>query len=132
VGHHHLPIFSDDDLIVPFGESDESIRCRKKNRRKFFGEHISLCLGAGARGDVLPWITHARPKGTSINEYVTLIWNPLCKEVAKLKVQRRRRPSRWSSWPTLRSSWPRSSRCDTASDTEFFGSRNPLRFRDDR
>jgi hypothetical protein len=47
-------------------------------------------LGDGARSDLLCWITHARPKTTSFNDYVTLVWNPLCEEVAKLKVHMRR------------------------------------------
>jgi hypothetical protein len=101
---------TDDDLIVPFAEPGEFFGQHIDNQmmlRRFHGDletlgmrprrqhdarrtFISLCLGDGARWDILRWITHARPKSTSIDDYTTLIWNPLCEEIAKLRVSIRR------------------------------------------
>jgi integrase len=62
---------------------------RQHDARRTF---ISLCLGDGARRDILSWITHARPKSAAIDDYTSLIWAPLCEEVEKLKVVLRRAP----------------------------------------
>jgi hypothetical protein len=62
---------------------------RQHDARRTF---ISLSLADGGRSDMLCWITHARPKTSAFNDYVTLVWNPLCEEVAKLKVSLRRAP----------------------------------------
>jgi hypothetical protein len=60
------------------------IRLRRQHdlRRTF----ISLCLGDGARPDILRWVTHSRPRTATIDDYTTLVWNPLCDEVAKLRI----------------------------------------------
>ncbi len=55
---------------------------------------ISLCLSDGARKEILKWVTHSRPSQDQIDDYTTLLWNPLCEEVAKLKVRLRRAPQR--------------------------------------
>jgi hypothetical protein len=36
--------------------------------------------------DILCWVTHSRPKSATIDDYTTLVWNPLCQEVAKLRI----------------------------------------------
>jgi integrase len=113
----------EDDLIVPFGEADEFVRCRHR-RRRFFGEHgddqmmlkrfhkdlallgarprrqhdarrtfISLTVGDGASIEILNWVTHAPPK-TVMGDYTSLVWKPLCSEVAKLQVEWRRGPAK--------------------------------------
>jgi integrase len=66
------------------------IRLRRQHdmRRTF----ISLCLGDGARSDILRWVTHNRPKTATIDDYTTLVWRALCEEVAKLKIALRRSP----------------------------------------
>ncbi len=51
---------------------------------------ISLRLGDGARSDILRWVTHSRPRTATIDDYTTLVWNPLCDEVAKLRIELRR------------------------------------------
>jgi hypothetical protein len=43
------------------------------------------CLGDGASKDILRWITHA-PDGDVVDDYTTLVWLPLCREVAKLQI----------------------------------------------
>ena len=35
-------------------------------------------------------MTHSRPKAATIDDYTTLVWNPLCEEVAKLRITLRR------------------------------------------
>jgi hypothetical protein len=64
------------------------IRARRQHdlRRTF----ISLCLGDGGRSDILRWVTHSRPRTATIDDYTTLVWNPLCEEVAKLRITLRR------------------------------------------
>jgi hypothetical protein len=42
----------------------------------------------------LKWVTHSRPKQDQMDDYTTLLWTPLCEEVAKLKVRLRREPAR--------------------------------------
>jgi integrase len=88
------------DLIVPSRRGDNrsvnhmlkkfhadlkrlGLRPRRQHdlRRTF----ISLCLGDGASKDILRWITHA-PEGDVVDDYTTLVWQPLCREVAKLKI----------------------------------------------
>ncbi len=59
---------------------------RQHDLRRTF---ISLCLGDGASKDILRWTTHA-PEGDVIDDYTTLVWNPLCREVAKLEITLRR------------------------------------------
>ena len=65
------------------------IRARRQHdlRRTF----ISLCLGDGGRSDILRWVTHSRPRTATIDDYTTLVWNPLCEEVAKLRIDLRGR-----------------------------------------
>ena len=65
------------------------IRARRQHdlRRTF----ISLCLGDGGRSDILRWVTHSRPRTATIDDYTTLVWNPLCEEVAKLRITLRGR-----------------------------------------
>jgi hypothetical protein len=31
-------------------------------------------------------VTHSRPRTATIDDYTTLVWNPLCDEVAKLRL----------------------------------------------
>jgi hypothetical protein len=42
-------------------------------------------LSDGASKDILRWITHA-PEGDVVDDYTTLVWVPLCREVAKLQI----------------------------------------------
>lgn len=50
---------------------------------------ISLAQDDGARKDVLKLGTHGRTRRDAIDDYTTLEWETLCREVAKLQVQRR-------------------------------------------
>jgi integrase len=96
-----------DDLLIPsrLGKNRSSnhmlkkfhqdmvrlgLRLRRQHdlRRTF----ISLCLGDGASKDILRWITHA-PEGDVMDDYTTLVWKPLCREVAKLEIRLRDRES---------------------------------------
>jgi integrase len=99
-----------DDLIVPFAEPgrhfgknlDDQMTLRRfhedldtlglRHRRQHDTRRtfISLCMSDGARKEILKWVTHSRPKEDQIDDYTTLLWSPLCEEVAKLQVQRRR------------------------------------------
>jgi hypothetical protein len=114
---------TEEDLIAPFGEPDEMVRCGARKRRTFFGEHcddqmmlkrfhkdlallgawprqqhdarrtfISLTVGDGASMEILNWVTHAPPR-TVMGDYTSLVWTPLCAEVAKLQVEWRREPA---------------------------------------
>jgi len=99
---------TEDDLIVPFPEDGQHLDVQKMRRRlrkdlKLLGyrprrQHdtrrtfISLCLSDGARKDILKWVTHSRPREDQMDDYTTLLWNPLCEEVAKLKINVRREP----------------------------------------
>ena len=64
---------------------------RQHDTRRTF---ISLCLSDGARKDILKWVTHSRRREDQMDDYTTLLWNPLCDEVAKLKINMRREPLR--------------------------------------
>ena len=55
---------------------------RQHDLRRTF---ISLCLGGGASKDILRWTTHS-PEGDVMDDYTTLVWAPLCREVAKLEI----------------------------------------------
>ena len=90
-----------DDLIIPsrlgknrsanhmlkkFHQDLERLRIRARRQHDLRRTFISLCLGDGGRPDVLRWVTHSRPKAHTIDDYTTLVWNPLCEEVAKLRI----------------------------------------------
>jgi len=62
------------------------IRTRRNHdtRRTF----ISLARAAGARLDLLTWITHG-PSADIMDAYTTLPWATLCEQVAPIKIQRR-------------------------------------------
>ncbi len=97
----------DDDLIVPFAEEgrhfakhlDDQMTLRRfhadlgtlgfRARRQHDARRtfISLCLTDGARKDILKWVTHSRPKEDQVDDYTTLLWVPLCEEVARLKMR---------------------------------------------
>jgi hypothetical protein len=64
---------------------------RQHDARRTF---ISLCLTDGARKEVLKWVTHSRPKEDQMDDYTTLLWNSLCEEVGRLRIQLRRAPER--------------------------------------
>lgn len=50
---------------------------------------ISLAITDGARKDLLKLCTHGPPKKEGIDAYITIGWEPLCKEISMLKVERR-------------------------------------------
>jgi len=52
---------------------------------------ISLAISDGARKDLLKLCTHGPPRREGIDAYITIGWEPLCAEVARLKVSRRPR-----------------------------------------
>jgi integrase len=94
-----------DDLIIPsrlgknrssnhmlkkFHQDLERLEIRARRQHDLRRTFISLCLGDGGRSDILRWVTHSRPKAATIDDYTTLVWNPLCEEVAKLKIALRR------------------------------------------
>jgi integrase len=89
-----------DDLIVPsrlgnnrsanhmlkkFHEDLERLGLRVRRQHDLRRTFISLCLGDGASKDIRRWITHA-PEGDVVDDYTTLVWQPLCREVAKLQI----------------------------------------------
>ena len=49
---------------------------------------ISLAQDDGAVKDILKWGTHGRSKSETINEYTSLQWETICREVAKLNIHR--------------------------------------------
>jgi hypothetical protein len=90
-----------DDLIIPsrtgknrssnhmlekFHQDLERLGIRAPRQHDLQWTFISLCLGDGGRSDILRWVTHSRPKAATIDDYTTLVWNPLCEEVAKLRI----------------------------------------------
>jgi integrase len=94
-----------DDLIIPsrlgknrsanhmlkkFHQDLERLGIRARRQHDLRRTFISLCLGDGGRSDILRWVTHSRPKAATIDDYTTLVWNPLCEEVAKLRIALRR------------------------------------------
>ena len=89
-----------DDLIVPsrtgrcrsanhglkkFHQDLERLKLRKRRQHDLRRTFISLALGDGARKDILRWITHGS-SGDIMDQYVTLPWEALCREMSKLKV----------------------------------------------
>ena len=50
---------------------------------------ISLAQDDGAAKDILKLGTHGRGRRDAIDSYTTLEWETICREVAKLRVQRR-------------------------------------------
>jgi hypothetical protein len=96
-----------DDLIVPSRQgNNRSVNHMLKKFHKDLGriglrprrQHdlrrtfISLAMGDGARKDILRWVTHTRPRSDTVDDYTTLVWQPLCEEVAKLRITLRRPP----------------------------------------
>jgi len=88
------------DLIVPSRRGDhrsanhmlkkfhadlKRLDLRERRQHDLRRTFISLCLGDGASKDILRWITHA-PEGDVVDDYTTLVWQPLCREVAKLQI----------------------------------------------
>lgn len=63
----------------------ERLGLRRRRLHDLRRTFISLCLGDGARKDVLRWVTHG-PTGDIVDLYTTLPWEALCGEVAKLRV----------------------------------------------
>lgn len=59
---------------------------------------ISLAQDDGAVKDILRWGTHGRPRRDSIDDYTSLEWETLCREVAKLRISR---PGAWGRIITL-------------------------------
>jgi integrase len=49
---------------------------------------ISLAISDGARKDLLNLCTHGPPRREGIDAYITIGWEPLCAEIAKLKISR--------------------------------------------
>jgi integrase len=95
-----------DDLIIPsrlgknrsanhmlkkFHQDLERLGIRARRQHDLRRTFISLCLGDGGRSDILRWVTHSRPRTATIDDYTTLVWNPLCEEVAKLRITLRGR-----------------------------------------
>ena len=93
-----------DDLIIPsrlgknrtanhmlkkFHQDLGRLGIRPRRQHDLRRTFISLCPGDGGRADILRWVTHSRPKTATIDDYTTLVWNPLCEEVAKLRITRR-------------------------------------------
>jgi integrase len=95
-----------DDLIIPsrlgknrsanhmlkkFHQDLERLGIRARRQHDLRRTFISLCLGDGGRSDILRWVTHSRPRTATIDDYTTLVRNPLCEEVAKLRITLRGR-----------------------------------------
>jgi hypothetical protein len=73
------------------------IRKRRQHDLRRSATFISLCLGDGASKDILRWITHA-PEGDVVDDYTTLVWHPLCREVSKLDLRLLRGKVRRVCW----------------------------------
>jgi hypothetical protein len=72
-------------MLKKFHQDMERIGLRLRRQHDLRRTFISLCLGDGASKDILRWITHA-PEGDVVDDYTTLVWQPLCREVAKLQI----------------------------------------------
>lgn len=80
---------SSNHMLKKFHKDLRKIGLRPRRQHDLRRTFISLCLGDGASKDILRWITHA-PEGDVIDDYTTLVWNPLCREVSRLQIQLRR------------------------------------------
>lgn len=69
--------------IAAFHKDMKKLGMRSRRQHDFRRTVISMCLGDDASKDILRWITHA-PEGDVVDDYMTLVWLPLCREVAKL------------------------------------------------
>lgn len=93
-----------DDLVIPSREG--AMRSRHHSRNKLLDDlrrlglrhrrghdlrrtFITLARADGARADLLQMVTHDQKKDI-INIYTSMPWAPLCEEVAKLKIERRK------------------------------------------
>ncbi len=102
MGHEPLP----DDLLVP--SQSKGMRCqpttweqlqkdlvghgyRKRRFHDLRRTMISLTRADGARPDLLKMVTHGL-SGNILDQYTEMPWEPLCEEVAKLKILRRTGP----------------------------------------
>ena len=81
---------SSNHMLKKFHQDLERLGIRARRQHDLRRTFISLCLGDGGRSDILRWVTHSRPKAATIDDYTTLVWNPLCEEVAKLRITLRR------------------------------------------
>ena len=72
-------------MLKKFHADLERLGLRERRQHDLRRTFISLCLGDGASKDILRWITHA-PEGDVVDDYTTLVWQPLCREVAKLQI----------------------------------------------
>jgi len=72
-------------MLKKFRKDMKKLGMRPRRQHDLRRTFISLCLGDGASKDILRWITHA-PEGDVVDDYTTLVWLPLCREVAKLQI----------------------------------------------
>jgi hypothetical protein len=83
-------------MLKKFQQDLERLGIRAGRQHDLRRTFISPCLGDGGRSDILRWVTHSRPKSATIDDYTTLVWTPLCEEVARLRIalrSPRKRPS---------------------------------------
>jgi integrase len=75
-------------MLKKFHQDLKRLGMRPRRQHDLRRTFVSLCLGDGASKDILRSITHA-PEGDVVDDYTTLVWNPLCRKVAKLQDRRR-------------------------------------------
>jgi integrase len=93
-GKHFGRHLEDRNMLRRFHRDLETLGMRWRRQHDTRRTFISLCLSDGARKEILKWVTHSRPQQDQMDDYTTLLYAPLCDEVAKLKVQLRREPER--------------------------------------
>src|ERR1043166_4967349 len=67
----------------------EALQLRPRRGHDLRRTMISLAQDEGARKDILKMGTHGRSRRDAIDDYTSLEWETLCREVAKLQVVRR-------------------------------------------
>jgi hypothetical protein len=89
LGEHFCKYLDDQTMLRRFHVDLETLGLRPRRQHDARRTFISLCLSDGGRKEILKWVTHSRPKADQMDDYTTLLWNPLCEEVAKLKIRLR-------------------------------------------
>jgi integrase len=74
--------------LKAFHADCELLDIRKRRNHDTRRTFISLARAAGARLDMLRWITHG-PSGDIMDTYTTVPWTTLCEQVVPIRIQQR-------------------------------------------
>ena len=74
-------------MLKRFHQDLERLGIRARRQHDLRRTFISLCLGDGGRPDTSVGSRTADPRR---DDYTTLVWNPLCEDVGKLRITLRR------------------------------------------